>query len=160
MPADEYERKLQTDEWLNRRQQILERDCFRCQVCGVQRPVKRGLQVHHRYYVANKMPWDYPDDALTTRCFGCHQAEHESGHVPVYQEIDGILVRCKPAKCQRCRGDGWFQQYRHIDNGLCFRCRGNRVDPVLIERIESDPEKAATARILPELGDDHEAINF
>lgn len=32
--------------------------------------------------------------------------------------------------CHRCGGEGWFLPiYRHIQRGICFRCRGARVEP-------------------------------
>lgn len=33
--------------------------------------------------------------------------------------------------CKRCSGSGYLLQYRHIENGICFQCRGagfNRFD--------------------------------
>lgn len=29
-------------------------------------------------------------------------------------------VRCT---CPRCGGTGYLPQYRHIENGICFKCR-------------------------------------
>ena len=29
--------------------------------------------------------------------------------------------------CPRCGGTGYLPQYRHIENGICFKCRGAKV---------------------------------
>lgn len=64
--------------WRALRQQIFERDGWRCvkcdEVCD-----ETVLQVHHLYYLKDKMPWDYPKEALVTMCKGCHGKEH--GHI-------------------------------------------------------------------------------
>lgn len=26
--------------------------------------------------------------------------------------------------CPRCGGTGYLPQYRHVENGICFKCRG------------------------------------
>ena len=39
--------------------------------------------------------------------------------------------------CPKCDGRGYIMGFRHIDNGRCFRCAGNRT-------IMVDEEKAAT----------------
>ena len=28
--------------------------------------------------------------------------------------------------CNRCGGTGRLPQYKHVENGICFKCRGNR----------------------------------
>lgn len=37
--------------------------------------------------------------------------------------------------CSRCGGTGYFQEYRHIDNGICFRCKGNRFEEFVVEEL-------------------------
>jgi DnaJ-class molecular chaperone len=29
--------------------------------------------------------------------------------------------------CDRCNGSGNIPKYRHIENGICFKCRGSKV---------------------------------
>ena len=29
--------------------------------------------------------------------------------------------------CDRCSGSGSLPQFKHIENGVCFKCRGNGV---------------------------------
>lgn len=67
-----YGQLLSTPEWNFKRQEILERDNHQCQRCGA----TAKLQVHHRYYIAPRLPWNYPDFALITLCDSCHEAEH------------------------------------------------------------------------------------
>ncbi|MHC4616269.1 MAG: HNH endonuclease [Planctomycetota bacterium] len=65
-----YKEKLEDRRWQEKRRQILERDDWRCTVCGT----KEGyLQVHHGSYAAGVEPWEYPDGLLYTLCKECHQ---------------------------------------------------------------------------------------
>jgi hypothetical protein len=41
----------------------------------------RHLHVHHNYYQDEKLPWDYPDNALKTLCWICHEKFHASREV-------------------------------------------------------------------------------
>ena len=60
--------------WQKKRLGILNRDDFACQQCFDK---KSTLHVHHKWYGANKMPWDYPDSAFVTLCECCHLIESE-----------------------------------------------------------------------------------
>jgi hypothetical protein len=67
-----YEVLLSTAEWLERRASILDRDGRRCVDCGSVAAADGSrliLQVHHRYYVRGRLPWDYPDEALARAYF-------------------------------------------------------------------------------------------
>lgn len=59
--------------WQKRRLQIMERDKFGCQSCGL---TGRTLNVHHFVYKRGKDIWDYKDDELITLCNECHEALH------------------------------------------------------------------------------------
>ena len=126
-----YEDLLNTFEWLDRREVILKRDgsrCARCASAGSFSAESSGVQVHHLYYVRNRTPWDYPDDALVTLCVECHQHLHETEEVPVYDDKGGSLVASNVIPCPRCRGAGFFPEYLHVEEGICFRCRGARFE--------------------------------
>lgn len=56
--------------WQKKKNGILDRDKYTCQKCG---DTLSNLQVHHKYYKPNTMPWEYPDDALVTYCELCHR---------------------------------------------------------------------------------------
>lgn len=118
-----YEELLSTVEWLIRRHEILERDQFRCTACSRMGSVLK-LQVHHKYYVRDWLPWEYPDEALQTLCRNCHTSFHLTKRVAVFESRDGRLVKTFLCACPRCGGIGFIPQYEHIEAGICFRCRG------------------------------------
>lgn len=33
---------------------------------------------------------------------------------------------CNEFECPRCSGKGWLPEFRHIKNGTCFLCNGNK----------------------------------
>jgi len=71
MPS-EYSQKLKDPRWQKKRLEILERDEWTCQICY---DFESTLVVHHRKYLPNTDPWDYPDHLLVTLCENCHEAE-------------------------------------------------------------------------------------
>ena len=77
------------------------------------------LHVHHRYYREGWYPWEYPDDALTTLCWKCHETLHNNVTVK-YLDKDGN-EKSGLTPCSRCYGAGWFPEYKHIEAGVCFR---------------------------------------
>ena len=70
--------------WRTKRSIILDRDGYKCIICGS----SFGLQVHHRQYhfLANlkqfKPPWDYEDHLLISLCEICHKKGHRQYKVP------------------------------------------------------------------------------
>lgn len=40
--------------------------------------------------------------------------------------------------CQRCKGAKIFEQYLHIQNGFCFRCRGTGIESAETDRSEKN----------------------
>lgn len=73
MPS-EYSKKLKDPRWQKKRLEILERDEWNCQICY---DSESTLVVHHRKYLPNTEPWDYPNDLLITLCEDCHEAERK-----------------------------------------------------------------------------------
>lgn len=69
----------------------------------------RGLQVHHEYYQEDKLPWEYPDVALTTLCWICHKKLHSQNIVKRFNQ-NGDEIGCL-TPCFRCGGTGYFPQY-------------------------------------------------
>lgn len=55
--------------WQKKAAHIKARDKWKCSQCQDE---FSNLQVHHKYYKNDTMPWDYPDDALITVCDLCH----------------------------------------------------------------------------------------
>jgi len=70
--------------WKSKRKEIIERDQFKCVICGS----GNDLQVHHRQYhfikatQKFKAPWDYPRHLLITLCTSCHTRGHSKFKVP------------------------------------------------------------------------------
>lgn len=87
------------------------------------------LNVHHKVYRKNKLAWEYPDEDLITLCWSCHEEIHKNQKIPCYDENGIYFGDLTP--CSRCFGAGWFPEYSHVENGICFRCRGARFDEFL-----------------------------
>jgi hypothetical protein len=65
-----YTEKLQDPRWKKLRDEILERDDHTCQSCFSK---ERKLEVHHKYYLKGREPWDYSGAYLITLCEDCHE---------------------------------------------------------------------------------------
>lgn len=65
---------LKRKAWKKLRLLILKRDGNKCTMCN---NTKR-LQVHHKYYILGRLPWQYPKSALTTLCYSCHRKVHKN----------------------------------------------------------------------------------
>lgn len=64
--------------WQKKRLEILKRDKFQCQSCF---NTENTLNVHHKYYIYGRKPWEYPNDLLVTFCEGCHQLEEDKKYI-------------------------------------------------------------------------------
>ncbi len=155
-----YSELIETIEWFEKRKQILERDNNRCTLCfkkgtNVSKQeldgsyqylwdeLKNGtniryysnkqiwMHVHHKFYIKNKLQWDYRDEDLITYCNWCHFTYHENNKIQFFENINEKLVELFYTPCPRCFGSGWFPQYKHVENGICFECRGARFKQLL-----------------------------
>ena len=122
-----YEEWLQDEEWQKKRLRILRRDNFCCKICAS----KEELNVHHRYYIHKYLPWEYPDSALVTLCQSCHEMVHETMAPLIYIVKDLSLIRMKFTPCKRCGGYGYLREFKHVKNGVCFRCNGNKYEELI-----------------------------
>jgi len=68
----EYSEKLKDPRWQRMRLEILQRDDWRCCICGDK---TRTLHVHHMVYFWGRDPWDYSPSLLRTLCEVCHERE-------------------------------------------------------------------------------------
>src|SRR5688572_14467690 len=68
-----YSEKLQHPLWVQKRTHIVTVDLDTCQHCG---EVGGTKNVHHKYYIKGREPWEYPNTALITLCEKCHIEEH------------------------------------------------------------------------------------
>lgn len=84
----------------------------------------KGLHIHHNYYQIGKLAWEYPLNAFTTLCWNCHETLHKDCEIEI-RDINGNILDYKEV-CPRCHGAGWFPEYKHVDNGICFECGGNK----------------------------------
>lgn len=80
-----YSNYLRSSQWKKRRDEILERDGYRCQWCGS----AENLQVHHKCYFKNSRgemfpPWEYEDKYLITLCGDCHKWWHKTHKMKSY----------------------------------------------------------------------------
>ena len=137
---------LNCDEWFVKRNIILERDKNKCKICQTEKslgPIYSGnskfyfrevkgeikgeqekiyLQVHHKFYIIGKLPWEYDNSDLITVCNICHQNIHTTEEISVYDKTK--TKKYKLESCDRCGGSGFISEYQHVENGICFKCRG------------------------------------
>lgn len=90
------------------------------------------LQVHHTYYLAQTLPWNYSEDILQTVCVPCHQKIHQNTKIPIYYDEKLDLVVANMYGCPKCGGTGWIEEYNHVQAGICFDCGGSGGDICLI----------------------------
>jgi len=69
-----YLEKFKDPRWQQLRLRVFERDRWACQKCF---NTESTLNVHHRYYLKDKEPWEYQMEALITLCEECHNQEVE-----------------------------------------------------------------------------------
>ena len=79
-----YRELLFDERWLKKRAHIIQRDNFRCAICGS----TEKLVVHHKQYHKTQSdqkchPWDYDDKYLVTLCESCHQRGHRKYQIPM-----------------------------------------------------------------------------
>ena len=84
------------------------------------------LHIHHTYYVKDKNPWEYENDALITLCADCHQKRHRTTMIPMYDNRKELLKSNLPL-CDRCQGRGYIPQFHYHYEGICFECYGEGV---------------------------------
>ncbi len=131
-----YDEQLADNRWIAIRSKILERDNFKCAICGCHSSKNNPLNVHHRYYIFNAMAWDYEDNALVTLCNHCHNLVHKSLPPLQYLQTGDVLTILKLTPCIRCNGEGYFSEWRHIQSGKCFRCHGFRYEELINTNVD------------------------
>lgn len=122
-----YQFLLTRREWKAKREAILARDKHRCTMCGKEESQEEPLHVHHTQYFVGLDPWEYDNNDLVTLCEHCHSMVHLEG-IHIYRIDEGTPKLLFVEPCLRCGGTGYFAEYRHIQNGICFRCHGARYE--------------------------------
>lgn len=80
-------------------------------------------QVHHTYYLANRFPWEYPNESLMLVCHKCHLKIHKEEIIKVY-ENESFTKYSELTPCGRCNGRGYLFEFDYYKNGICFGCNG------------------------------------
>ncbi|RJQ57364.1 MAG: HNH endonuclease [Stygiobacter sp.] len=86
--------------WDHFRKEVIELDNHTCVKCGRTVSDEVVLQVHHKKYIAGKLPWDYSYSDCETLCKGCHAELH--GKIPpksgwtlhYYDDFGDISEKC------------------------------------------------------------------
>ena len=85
----------------------------------------KTLHVHHKYYNLKKLPWEYPNEALTTLCDDCHKEVHAKNKIPLVSD-SGVQI-CLLDSCTTCSGTGTRPEYNYYMGGVCFSCGGSGI---------------------------------
>jgi hypothetical protein len=86
------------------------------------------LEVHHKLYFSDKLPWQYPTKYLITLCSNCHRQVHQIETIYTYRD-ESMKYRKVHKNCQKCGGTGYLPQYDYWYDGICFECGGLVFDP-------------------------------
>lgn len=62
--------------WLDFRKEVIELDGGACVRCGRNESGGIILHVHHKIYLKDCLPWEYPYEHCEALCRGCHASEH------------------------------------------------------------------------------------
>lgn len=82
-----YKELLFDKRWMEKRAQIIQRDGYKCIICGSD----NHLVVHHKQYHIHRgtrikyAPWEYDDRYLVTLCEKCHTKGHQLYDVPIFE---------------------------------------------------------------------------
>ena len=71
-------------EWQKLRLQVLNRDDFKCRLCGAK---DKQLHIHHIYYIKDKKIYDYDIESLISLCSDCHKVAHNE-----LAKISGLIA--------------------------------------------------------------------
>jgi hypothetical protein len=94
-----YQEALFSAEWIAFSSSIKDRDNFICRSCNKN---IAPLHAHHRYYVRDRLPWEYPDSAVITLCSRCHAKAHFA-RIPSFNEGDLELLKLEDIQEFRTR---------------------------------------------------------
>ena len=100
-----------------------------------QKPVVVGvqvvMQVHHLYYIQDKLPWEYDESALISVCRDCHVKIHAEEEIRMYTDAS-LSAFMEITPCSVCEGTGYRPEYDYYMNGVCFWCNGRGSNEELI----------------------------
>jgi hypothetical protein len=84
----------------------------------------KSLHVHHKCYRKGVKIWDQADNEYLTLCNVCHKIVHSNERIPFFNERNELDHFLTP--CSRCGGIGYLPEYKKVEGGICFQCRGNK----------------------------------
>jgi hypothetical protein len=87
------------------------------------------LHVHHNYYIKNLKLWEYPDTALKTMCWVCHE-KHNREKAVNYLNTKGFPTRTL-SPCKKCYGAGFFPDFKDLKPGVCPSCNGAKYEELI-----------------------------
>jgi len=85
-----------------------------------------SIQIHHKLYFKNKLPWEYDSKYIEVLCSDCHFNVHNSNVIYTFYDEE-MLERKENKNCKRCGGTGTLKQYLYHKNGICFDCGGSGI---------------------------------
>jgi len=103
-----YKEQLATKKWKLKRNEVLLRDNFTCQVCGS----TTNLHVHHTNYFKGAKAWEYEHIWLVTLCETCHTNEHETEVIPVEEDDDENEFKDNYKAPMTFKRFKWFLSFR------------------------------------------------
>lgn len=62
--------------WKRKRQQILRRDGYMCQICKRYGRMREATEVHHIQHLEDRPDLAFNNDNLISLCRSCHNAQH------------------------------------------------------------------------------------
>ena len=145
-----YSALLETFEWKSVRNLILKKYNYTCQKCFKKeaKPAWEYLQnqnlrvgiflddegqyqfsevrifdIHHKYYIKNRLPWEYDNDAYLPVCRPCHLKLHEILEIKTFHSVkDGEVL--ETIQCQSCNGIGYQSANHREFQVYCPHCEG------------------------------------
>lgn len=92
--------------WIDKREEILQRDNYRCVPCSKKADdlpaIGKQLHVHHLIYKKECNPWDYDNKDLITFCDECHKF------------ITNKIVSCNEIIRRLCIDDDISEQLEYL----------------------------------------------
>lgn len=138
-------------EWQRKRLEVMEAARFECENCGEK---ERTLNVHHKFYVKGRKPWEYDDEDLTCLCEPCHKEQTAkinqlkviTGRLPL-QLFEQVLGFAKLAEIETHNGgDFTLDSYDEVVGAVRFMGFPNL--------------PRAVSRIIGECGGDNEPLTW
>jgi hypothetical protein len=91
------------------------------------------VQIHHKYYIKGKLPWEYDVAAMVCVCRDCHVKVHLEEDILIYSD-ETLTMYKKVDTCLICEGTGYRPEYDYYQNGICFHCDGKGFRQLIILR--------------------------